>query len=249
MAHTHLICVASLLAVLGTACGASPAAPTPTPTPVPPNPSATCCSLSGIVTETAPTALQGVAGASVTVIAGLDAGMSTIADAAGQYLLSKLQLGAITLRSSANGYDDTFLTLTITGDRSGFGFQLNPTNVMVSARHADVVSDQDAVCQNFEVSTRLPCKTYLIALHSAGVVTAVLNWDDAIEVSSALALELVREPGTNQGDRIELNHVTQGNPNREEVIATLAPGLYSVRVLYQRPLGPQAFILTMSHPR
>jgi hypothetical protein len=29
----------------------------------------------------------------------------------------------------------------------------------------------------------------------------------------------------------------------------LPPGIYSVRVLYQRPLGPQAFILTMSHPR
>ena len=70
-----------------------------------------------------------------------------------------------------------------------------------------------------------------------------------IAVSSALALELVREPGTNQDDRIALNYVTQGNPNREQVIAAVPAGIYIVRVLYQRPLGPQAFNLTMNHPR
>jgi hypothetical protein len=44
-----------------------------------------------------------------------------------------------------------------------------------------------------------------------------------------------------------LNYVTQGNPNREQVTAAVPAGIYIVRVLYQRPLGPQAFILTMNH--
>jgi hypothetical protein len=213
------------------------------------NPVPSCCTLSGRVTETSPTAFQGVVGATVTVVAGLDAGLSTVAGDEGQYSLSKLQPGALTVRSSAHGYDDTFHTLTLSADRSGFGFVLSPTNAVVSARHADVVSDQDTVCPSFEISTRLPCKKYSIALHSAGTVDAVLNWDDSLSLASALALELVREPGTNPGDRIALNFVTQGNPNREQVIAMLPPGLYSVRVLYQRPLGPQAFILTMTYPR
>ena len=161
----------------------------------------------------------------------------------------RLPLGALTLRTSADGYDDTLHTLTLTDDRSGFGFQLNPTATSVFEQFNDVASAQDPVCASYDVATRLPCKSYVIALHSAGTIDAVLNWDDSIEVSSALALELVREPGTNQGDRIALHYVTQGNPNREQVIATVPPGLYTVRVLYQRPLGPQSFILTMTHPR
>jgi len=175
--------------------------------------------------------------------------MSTTADAQGRYLLSLLQVGTLSVRSSAAGYDDTVHTLTLTADQSGFGFQLNPTAAMVDVQHEGLITGQDVVCASFENSTRLPCKTYLVALHSAGTVTAVLNWDDSINLASALALELVREPGSNQGDQIELNFVTQGNPNREEVSATLPPGLYSVRVLYQRSVGPQAFILTMTHPR
>ena len=202
-----------------------------------------------MVTETSPTASTIVAGATVTVVAGLDTGLMTTSDGSGQYLFARLQLGALTVRTSAAGYDDTLHTLTLTDDRSGFGFQLNPTAASVFEQFSETVSDLDPVCASYEVTTRLPCKSYVIALHSAGTVDAVLNWDDAIAMSSALALELVRDPGTNQGDRIALNYVTQGNPNREQVIASVPPGIYTVRVLYQRPLGPQAFILTMNHPR
>jgi hypothetical protein len=202
-----------------------------------------------MVTETNPTSSTIVAGATVTVVAGLDTGLMTTSDSAGQYLFARLQLGALTLRTSAAGYDDTLQTLTLTVDRQGFGFQLNPTSASVFEQFNETVSDRDPVCASYEVTTRLPCKSYVIALHAAGTVDAVLNWDDSVAVSSALALELVREPGTNQGDQIELSHVTQGNPNREQVIAVLPAGIYSVRVLYQRPLGPQAFILTMNHPR
>ena len=242
--------IALLGALMGAACGSTPASPAP-PVDRPPvsSPSATCCSLGGMVTETVPTASTGIGGATVTVVAGLDTGLSTTADASGRYLFPRLQLGALTARSSAAGYDDTLLTLTLTDDRLSFGFQLNPTAAPVFEQFNDVVSGQDATCASYEVSTRLPCKSYVIALHSAGTVDAVLNWDDSINVASALALELVREPGTNQGDRIALNHVTQGNPNREQVIAVVPPGIYTVRVLYQRPLGPQTFILTMTHPR
>jgi hypothetical protein len=236
--------------LLSAACSGTSASPSPPATPpAAPSPIATCCSLGGMVTETNPTSSTIVAGATVTVVAGLDTGLMTTSDAAGQYLFARLQLGALTLRTSAAGYDDTLQTLTLTVDRQGFGFQLNPTSASVFEQFNETVSDRDPVCASYEVTTRLPCKSYVIALHAAGTVDAVLNWDDSVAVSSALALELVREPGTNQGDQIELSHVTQGNPNREQVIAVLPAGIYSVRVLYQRPLGPQAFILTMNHPR
>jgi len=247
MTRKYLALTALLLAA---GCsGGTPASPTPPASPPAAGPSATCCALGGMVTETSPTSSTIVAGATVTVVAGLDTGLVTTSDGAGQYLFARLQLGALTVRTSAAGYDDKLQTLTLTDDRSGFGFQLNPTAASVFEQFDDVVSDQDPVCASYEVATRLPCKSYVIALHSAGTVDAVLNWDDSIAVSSALALELVREPGTNQDDRIALNYVTQGNPNREQVIAAVPAGIYIVRVLYQRPLGPQAFILTMNHPR
>jgi hypothetical protein len=230
--------------------GGTPASPTPPPNPpAAPSPIVTCCALGGMVTETSPTSSTIVAGATVTVVAGLDTGLMTTSDGGGRYLFARLQLGALTVRTSAAGYDDTLQTLTLTDDRPGFGLQLNPTAASVFEQFNETVSAQDPVCASYEVATRLPCKSYVIALHSAGTVDAVLNWDDDMAVSSALALELVREPGTNQGDSIALSHVTQGNPNREQVIATVPPGIYTVRVLYQRPLGPQAFILTMNHPR
>lgn len=141
--------------------------------------------------------------------------------------------------------DDVAVSGTLNATRS---IGALPSDV-VSVRYDDVSREQDPVCQNFEPATRLPCKIYLVTLHEAGELNAVLNWDDRIEYASALALELVREPGTGAGDQIALNYVTQGNPNREEVIAILQPGLYSVRVLYQRDLGPQPFVLTMTHPR
>jgi hypothetical protein len=243
--------IALTVLLLAAGCsGGTPASPTPPANPqASPSPIAACCALGGMVTETSPTASTIVAGATVTVVAGLDTGLTTSSDGGGQYLFARLQLGALTVRTSAAGYDDTLQTLTLTNDRSGFGFQLNPTAASVFEQFNAVVSDQDPVCANYEVTTRLPCKSYVIALHSAGTVDAVLNWDDDIDMSSALALELVREPGTNQGDRIALNHVTQGNPNREQVIAAIPAGIYTVRVLYQRPLGPQPFILTMNHPR
>jgi hypothetical protein len=247
MTKKYLVLPALLLAA---ACSGDPASPTPPiASPPVPSPISTCCALGGMVTETAPTASTGIAGASVTVVAGLDTGLQTTSDASGQYLFPRLQLGALTVRSRAAGYDDTLLTLTLTADQFGFGFQLNPTAALVFEQFNDVVSDQDPVCASYEVSTRLPCKSFIIAVHSAGTVDAVLNWADDINLASALALELVREPGTNQGDRIALDHVTQGNPNREQIIAEVEPGIYSVRVIYQRPLGPQAFILTMNRPR
>jgi hypothetical protein len=247
MTNKYIVLTALLLTA---ACSRTAAAPSPPAAPpAAPSPIATCCSLGGMVTETSPTSSTIVAGATVRVVAGLDTGLMTTSDASGQYLFSRLQLGALTVRTSAAGYDDTLQTLTLTDDRPGFGFQLNPTAASVFEQFNETVSDQDPVCASYEVTSQLPCKLYVIALHSAGTVDAVLNWDDDIAVSSALALELVREPGTNQGDRIAFTHVTQGNPNREQVIATLPPGIYSVRVLYQRRLGPQAFILTMNHPR
>ena len=105
------LAVAVLL--LAAACSGTSASPSPPPaSPAVPSPIATCCSLAGMVTETNPTSSTIVAGATVTVVAGLDTGLMTTSDAAGQYLFARLQLGALTVRTSAAGYDDTLHTLT-----------------------------------------------------------------------------------------------------------------------------------------
>ena len=89
----------------------------------------------------------------------------------------------------------------------------------------------------------------MIALHSRGSVDVVLTWDDGANFQSALAIVLIREPGTGPSDRIGESRVTQGNPNREEIIATLPAGLYTVRVLYQRQTGRQeSFTLIVRRP-
>jgi hypothetical protein len=154
----------------------------------------------------------------------------------------------MTVKASAAGYDDATQTLTLSADRPGFALEMNPSAATVDERYDDTVTATSPICDGLDSTTRLPCRKYLIALHAEGRVESVLNWDDRLEVSSALALEVVRETPTGP-QQIGVSRVTEGNPNREEVIATLPPGLYSVRVLYQRDLGPQAFVLTVRHPK
>src|SRR5262245_3991436 len=65
----------------------SPTAPTavPSPTPTPPAPGSNTLTLSGRVTETAPTTSTGVAGAVLRILDGAAAGRSTAADPQGYY--------------------------------------------------------------------------------------------------------------------------------------------------------------------
>src|SRR5262245_64220204 len=65
----------------------SPTAPTagPPPIPTPPLPGSSTLTLTGRVTETAPTSSTGIAGAILRIVDGAAAGRSTAADALGFY--------------------------------------------------------------------------------------------------------------------------------------------------------------------
>src|SRR5688500_12023839 len=113
------------VAIAGMSCGGSdtPTNPTPTPTPTP---TPSTFTLSGGVTESAPTTSNKIAGATVAFVDGTNAGKTATADSAGNYLITNVLAGAINVRASAAGYQDATRPVTINANTS-LTIALNPT--------------------------------------------------------------------------------------------------------------------------
>jgi len=200
-------------------------------------PLAACCTMRGTVTETAPTSTTPVVGATITITNGSNTGTTATTDANGQFTFSNVQ-GTMTLRASAANYDDATQTITMTTDRTDIAFQMAPVVQTRNDTFSDTVAPDSPVCQSFNADGRLPCKEYVLSIHGSEVVEAVLRWDDPNPQSWTLALDLEREPGTGQTDRVAISHFSSGNQEQVSVILP-AGAVYTLRVLYQGTLGPQ----------
>jgi hypothetical protein len=122
--------VVSLAAVTALGCGGEslPHSPSNTPRDL---------LLSGRVTETTPTNSVGVAGASLTIVDGVNAGQSAESDGNGHYRLAGLQRGTFNVSVSAGGYATaTFpISLSVSISRDFSLAPVGPRTTITPGRH------------------------------------------------------------------------------------------------------------------
>jgi hypothetical protein len=161
----------------------SPANPI-APTPAPP---AQTWTLSGTVTETAPTASTRIAGATVTAVAGLDAdGQSVTTDANGAFRFAVLAAGNYTIRARAANYIESSQPLTLAGDWP-LTIQLDPVLQTVTAKSRDVVLGHPSCpgywdiprCEIPRSTAGEPCAVdYPFNVHHDGTAEVAIEWAD-----------------------------------------------------------------------
>jgi hypothetical protein len=181
----HVVLVVALISVVS--CGGEGSGSPGSPSPTPPTPAAQTWTLSGTVTETAPTASTLIAGATVTAVAGLDAdGPSVTSDANGVFHLAALAPGNYTIRTRAANYAESSQPLTL-ADNQTMTVQLDPVFQMVTATTRDVITG-DPSCPGYwdywksdvpRAAASEPCQVdFLFDVHHEGTLHADLAWAD-----------------------------------------------------------------------
>lgn len=198
--HNRRINVVGLLAALVVAllsmpsCGReSPTAPTPPPSATPrPSPPAHTVTLSGTVSETAPTESTRIAGARAMVYDSPDIGRSAITDANGAFQITGLIPGTLAISIQAAGFVEGKRAVTLT-EGQVVAVQLDPVFQMVSAAQSDSISGGAACPGNWDYATvqvtgtdgSHPCHVdYVLNVHHSGTLTAELTWADSNAVPS-----------------------------------------------------------------
>jgi Carboxypeptidase regulatory-like domain len=249
----HVVLVIALMSAVscGGEGGGSPGSPSPTP----PTPAAQTWTLSGTVTETAPTASTLIAGATVTAVAGLDTdGPSVTSDANGVFHLASLAPGDYTIRTRAVNYAESSQPLTL-ADNQTMTVQLDPVFQMVTATTRDVITG-DPSCPGYwdysksdvpRTAASEPCQVdFLFDVHHEGTLHAELAWADR---RFGLSTELYRsDRGLPSGRAIE----PRAGGSRLVSYDVDAHAQYVVRVGFDGggspPAGTTEFTLTVTRP-
>jgi hypothetical protein len=129
--------VAVSLATVVAACGSSSSTTAPTPGPAPTPPIATTYSLTGTVTSTAG---GGIAGATVRILDGANAGKSTTTSASGAYSFTGLAVAGQTVNASATNYSALSKGVSTTTNQT-LDFQLAPTPLFARTGVGNTVFD------------------------------------------------------------------------------------------------------------
>lgn len=173
--YFRLFGIAVVSALMLSACdktespGPTTVAPTPTPTPTP-TPSGPTFTVSGTVSETAPTTSTRVPEAEVQLSGGVATG--TIAD--GTFTIPNVQSGTYTLRVAKAAYETATQTVTVSGSNvSGVNVSLMPVFRWVDLEfYHQLGPGSPAACPG--LSDGRPCRAYPVASHHSGDVRAFL---------------------------------------------------------------------------
>ena len=236
------------------ACDHSPTAPTkPSPAPQSPLPSAQTWTISGTVSETAPTTSTPVVGAKVLVYDSPDLGRSAITDSKGAFQITGLAPGSLALSVQAAGYVDGKQAVTLS-ENQAVRFELDPVFQMVTTTLNESLVG-GASCPGYwdymkviahPLGTNQCFVDYVFNVHHDGTLTAQLTWTDR---GSSPFLELYRaEGGQASGDPLPL--AGEASPFRSDVYAHRQ---YLLRVHRSSldgssSLGPTSFGLTETRP-
>src|SRR5205085_173664 len=121
--------------------------PSPTPTPTP-TPTPSTFTLAGTVTESAPTTSTAIAGATVTIADGPNAGRTAVTDGGGNFSFSALQVAGFTVTATAAGYTPLSIGVSLTSNQT-IRFALPPTPRVLTDTFNDAINGGNPVCQNF----------------------------------------------------------------------------------------------------
>ena len=222
-------------ALIAAGCGGGSSSPT-TPTP----PVARTFTLSGTVSESAPTTATKISGATVTFTDGSNAGKNATTDSSGNFSITGLQGGGFTVRVSANGYSDTSSPVTLTADAT-LNPQLDPSPRTVTSSRDDSVSGGDT-CTG-PSSNGDGCKQYNLDVHNAGTIDASLTWSDR---DTWLWLELYKMP---EGQQLASASSSRINGLTQHLSVNVSGhSQYWIRIRYALGARITPFSTTVSRP-
>jgi hypothetical protein len=144
--------------------------PTPAPTPAPSGPTFT---VSGTISETAPTTSTRVGSAEVQLSGGVAIGSS----ADGTFTIPNVANGTYTLRVAKAAYETTTQTVTVSGANvSGLQVSLLPVFRWVDEEHYHQLGPgSPPSCPG--LTDGRPCRSYPVASHHSGDVRAFAAWN------------------------------------------------------------------------
>jgi hypothetical protein len=147
----------------------APTQVTPTPTPAPaPAPAGPTFTVSGTVSETAPTTSTRVPEAEVQLSGGVATG--TVGD--GTFTIPNVSNGSYTLRVAKAGYETVTQTVTVSGASvSGVTVNMLPVFRWVDQEHYHQLGGSSS-CPG--LTDGRPCRSYPVASHHSGDVRAFL---------------------------------------------------------------------------
>ena len=159
------------LAAMVSACGSSPTTPTPAPVVTPPV--AATFSLSGTVTSTAG---GGIAGATVRIVDGANAGKSTTTAAGGSYSFTGLAIAGQTVSASATNYGSVSKGVSTTSNQT-LDFQLTPTPLFSRAGTGDTVFDMPTTVSRIRITGSFNgnSSNFIVHIGGRGVVNELLG--------------------------------------------------------------------------
>ena len=229
--------------LLAAACGSdltSSTAPSPSQIVVEPSaPDKATYTLVGRVTESMPTASDGIAGATVTISGGVNAGESTVTDARGFYRLSKLHPSEFAMRVSAPGFVAASEPVTLAYDRTS-NVQLRPEPKQLTFSLRGDIASVDGRCSDGQAMR--PCRIILFPVHNPGPIQATLHWTTEEDVDLDLTLFQTDSstPIARSANRSE---------NVEQLRGEVTGGAtYELRVTLGAGTGAASYTLDFSQP-
>ena len=223
MHPVRLPLVLGLVALASVSCGGdgpSPVRPTPTP-------QTGTLTLSGTVSETAPTASARIAGAKITIMDGPNVGRSTTSDASGVFQLTGLQAGDFSVWTQAANYVEHLQRFAFTSDQA-VTFGLDPVFQMVATTENGSINGGGAACHGVYDDPILqdsPCKArYSFNVHHDGMLTAEVISSDP---ETTFLLHLVRVvDGKVIGPAVQLWQPTAVSAHTQYIVQVTKFGLY-----------------------
>jgi hypothetical protein len=171
------------------ACGSNLTSSTgPSPTKIvvdAPAPTNATYTLSGRVTETAPTASDGIPSATLTIGEGVNAGRSAVTNARGYYTLADLHPSDFALRVTAPGFVASSESVALAYDLTS-NVQLRPEPAQLTYSLRGDIASWDGQCSDGEAMRS--CRIILFGVHNPGPINATLNWTTDGEVDLDLTL-------------------------------------------------------------
>jgi hypothetical protein len=229
------------MACISAACtggDAGPMAPSITITPTPTS-SPNSFTLTGRVTESAPTQIDGVKGALLTIGDSVNAGRSTSTDAYGFYSISGLQSAGFTLNLSADGYVNTSQAVSVTSNTT-MNLQLAPVARQMSHTSTGQLTGTDGTCS--DGASQKPCRILVFPVHNAGPIDAALTWNPG-EVAD-LDLTLFQT-----GTQAPITGSAAAGASPERVSAHVTGGsTYELRVTYRSGRAGTTYTLRVTYP-
>ena len=232
----------ALVVLLTAACGSDLSSTAPSPSQIvvePAAPDKATYTLAGRVTESMPTASDGIAGATVTISGGVNAGESTVTDARGFYRLSKLHPSEFAMRVSAPGFVAASEPVTLAYDRTS-NVQLRPEPKQLTfSLHGDIASG-DGHCSDGEAMR--PCRIILFPVHNPGLIQATLHWTTGEDVDLDLTL-------FQTGGRTAIAKSANRSETVEQLRGEVTGGAtYELHVTLAAGTGAASYTLDFSQP-